>query len=75
MLPGGNGISFDWHMLVDIDIPGAWMLSGGLNEYNVCEAIEITDAEIVDVSSGVEDAPGRKSIEKIESFMEQVARC
>lgn len=75
MLPGGNGLSFDWHMLAEIEIPGAWILSGGLTPDNVCEAIEITDAPVVDVSSGVEDAPGRKSAEKITEFLKQVARC
>ena len=75
MLPGGNGISFDWHILSDVAIPGPWMLSGGLNPYNVTDAIEITDAQIVDVSSGVEDAPGKKSVELIEEFLSEVARC
>lgn len=75
MLPGGNGISFDWHLLSDLAIPGPWMLSGGLDPDNVAEAIEITNAPVVDVSSGVETAPGQKSIPLIEDFLKQVARC
>ncbi len=75
MLPGGNGISFDWHLLAELAIPGPWMLSGGLNPENVTEAIEITNAPVVDVSSGVETAPGQKSIELIQNFLKQVARC
>lgn len=75
MLPGGNGISFDWHLLANLAIPGPWMLSGGLNPENVTEAIEITNAPVVDVSSGVETAPGQKSIELIQNFLQQVARC
>tara|TARA_B100000686_G_scaffold319458_1_gene370219 strand:- start:2963 stop:3631 length:669 start_codon:yes stop_codon:yes gene_type:complete len=75
MLPGGNGISFDWSILTDIAIPGPWILSGGLNPYNVTEAIETTDAVIVDVSSGVEDAPGKKSVDLIQHFLREVSRC
>ena len=75
MLPGGNGIAFDWHLLADIALPGPWMLSGGLNAENICEAIEITDAAMVDVSSGVETAPGQKSPDLIEAFLSQVERC
>lgn len=75
MLPGGNGISFDWHLLSELAIPGPWMLSGGLNPDNVTEAIEITAAKMVDVSSGVETAPGQKSIDRIKDFLEQVSRC
>ncbi|MGM0421852.1 MAG: phosphoribosylanthranilate isomerase [Pseudomonadota bacterium] len=75
MLPGGNGIAFDWSLLADMPLPGPWMLSGGLDAENVTEAIEITNAKMVDVSSGVETAPGQKSVELMEAFLEQVSRC
>jgi phosphoribosylanthranilate isomerase len=68
-LPGGNGISFDWALLSDIK--GRFMLSGGLNPENVAEAIAITGAPIVDVSSGVETAPGNKDATLIRKFIEQ----
>jgi phosphoribosylanthranilate isomerase len=68
-LPGGNGISFDWALLSDIK--GRFMLSGGLNPENVAEAIAITGAPIVDVSSGVETAPGNKDSTLIRKFIEQ----
>lgn len=75
MLPGGNGIAFDWTLLADLALPGPWMLSGGLDPHNVCEAVEITHARMVDVSSGVETAPGQKSPDLISDFLAQVARC
>ena len=68
-LPGGNGLSFDWSLLRGNDQP-AFMLSGGLNPGNVAEAIGLTHAPIVDVSSGVESAPGRKDIGLIRKFIE-----
>jgi len=74
MLPGGNGIAFDWDILHDIDIPMPWMLSGGLNPYNVTEAIEATDAPMVDVSSGVEVGPGLKDPSLIKEFISEVNR-
>lgn len=72
VLPGGNGLTFDWMLLRDYAArraTGNWLLSGGLNSENVVEAIRLTGAPGVDVSSGVEDAPGRKSAEKILSFI------
>jgi phosphoribosylanthranilate isomerase len=68
-LPGGNGISFDWTLLQGIK--GQFMLSGGLSPENVAEAIAVTGAPIVDVSSGVETAPGIKDAELIRKFIEQ----
>jgi phosphoribosylanthranilate isomerase len=71
-LPGGNGLSFDWTILQDYSSRAAnkdWMLSGGLDPHNVAEAIRLTGAPGVDVSSGVEDAPGEKSVEKIRAFI------
>ncbi len=71
-LPGGNGLSFDWRLLEGIGIGMAWCLSGGLDADNVREARALTRAPLVDVSSGVEDAPGVKSAAKIRAFMKAV---
>jgi phosphoribosylanthranilate isomerase len=71
-LPGGNGLPFDWTILQGHSrraVKKDWMLSGGLDPYNVGEAIRLTGAPGVDVSSGVEDAPGEKSVEKILAFI------
>ena len=68
-LPGGNGITFDWTLLKGVE--GQFMLSGGLSPENVAEAIAATGAPIVDVSSGVESAPGIKNAELIRKFIEQ----
>ncbi|MDP1626243.1 phosphoribosylanthranilate isomerase [Parvibaculum sp.] len=68
-LPGGNGLVFDWSLIAGHRPETPWMLSGGLNAENVGEAIRITGAEAVDVSSGVEDGPGRKTPELIEAFI------
>jgi phosphoribosylanthranilate isomerase len=67
--PGGLGKPFDWHLLeaVDADVP--FMLSGGLDPGNVAEALRITRAPGVDVSSGVERAPGQKDPDKIRAFI------
>lgn len=70
ILPGGNGIAFDWRLLSTQRIAKPWLLSGGLTPENVAEAIALTGAQQVDVSSGVESAPGVKDIEKIKAFIE-----
>jgi phosphoribosylanthranilate isomerase len=67
-LPGGNGLPFDWSLLSESD--GGFMLSGGLNPANVAEALRVTRAPMVDVSSGVESAPGIKDPELIRKFIE-----
>jgi phosphoribosylanthranilate isomerase len=73
-LSGGNGVRFDWRLL-DAVRPGmAWGLAGGLAPDNVAAAIALTGAPLVDVSSGVEDAPGQKSVDKIRAFI-AVARA
>jgi len=72
-LPGGNGISFDWGLLNGLDPALPIMLSGGLNPYNVAEAIRLTRPRAVDVSSGVESGPGLKDAAKIKAFI-QAAR-
>lgn len=70
-LPGGNGLAFDWRALHDVTprLAKPWMLSGGLTPDNVAEAIRLTGAGMVDVSSGVEIAPGQKSPELISRFL------
>jgi phosphoribosylanthranilate isomerase len=68
-LPGGNGLAFDWHILQGLKARLAFALAGGLTPENVAEAVERTGATIVDVSSGVESAPGRKDPELIRRFL------
>ncbi len=67
--PGGLGRRFDWTLLAGINASVPYMLSGGLDAGNVAEAIAITQAPGVDVSSGVESAPGVKDVEKIRAFI------
>jgi phosphoribosylanthranilate isomerase len=67
--PGGLGKRFDWHLLQNLDLSIPFMLSGGLDADNVAEALRITRAPGVDVSSGVERAPGEKDLEKIRAFV------
>jgi phosphoribosylanthranilate isomerase len=69
-LPGGNGLSFDWRLIAGRRWPCPWMLAGGLTPENVAEAVKMTGAKQVDVSSGVEDAPGQKNAELIEKFVQ-----
>lgn len=68
-LPGGMGLRFDWALLDGFDHPLPWALSGGLDVDNVAEAIRRTGAPLVDVSSGVERAPGVKDVDKIAAFL------
>jgi phosphoribosylanthranilate isomerase len=68
-LPGGNGVPFDWKALRGVKGRGSFMLSGGLNPDNVASAIAATGATIVDVSSGVESAPGVKDTDLIRQFI------
>lgn len=69
-LPGGNAVAFDWTILAGTSWPLPWMLAGGLTPENVARAVAISGAPAVDVSSGVEDAPGRKNPGKIRAFLE-----
>ena len=71
-LPGGNGAPFDWRALAEVKDKVAYMLSGGLTPDNVSEAIRVTGAAIVDVSSGVEVRPGEKDPELIRRFLRAV---
>ena len=67
-LPGGNGLAFDWRLLVGRRWLRPWMLAGGLTPENVAEAVRLTGARQVDVSSGVESAPGVKDPAMIAAF-------
>jgi phosphoribosylanthranilate isomerase len=69
VLPGGNGAAFDWTILRGFDPGLPWMLSGGLDPANVGEALRISRAPGVDVSSGVETAPGKKDAGLIRAFI------
>ena len=75
LLPGGMGLRFDWTMLTGYRHPSPWMLAGGLDPENVIPAIQMTGARLVDVSSGVESAPGVKDVAKIAAFLKAVSQC
>ncbi len=68
-LPGGNGLSFDWRLVAQRRWLRPWMLAGGLTPDNVAEAIRLTNARQVDVSSGVESAPGVKDAARVAAFV------
>jgi phosphoribosylanthranilate isomerase len=72
VLPGGNGLAFDWRLLAGRRWPKPWMLAGGLTVANVAEAIRLTGARQVDVSSGVESQPGLKNAALIATFVNAV---
>jgi phosphoribosylanthranilate isomerase len=72
LLPGGMGVRFDWALLDGFRSPLPWALSGGLDPANVADAIRRTGAPLVDVSSGVESAPGVKDAGKITAFLKAV---
>lgn len=69
VLPGGNGLTFDWRLVAGRRWPVPWMLAGGLTPDNVAEAVQLTGAPQVDVSSGVESAPGVKDANLIRAFV------
>jgi len=68
-LPGGNGLAFDWRLLAGRKWAVPWMLAGGLTPDNVQQAIQLTGARQVDVSSGMESAPGVKDPAKVAAFV------
>ena len=68
-VPGGNGLSFDWRLIEGRVWNGPWMLAGGLDPTNVADAMRLTGAQQVDVSSGVESAPGVKDVDLIRQFL------
>jgi len=73
-LPGGNGVAFDWSLLESLDLDHRFMLSGGLNPETVTAALGATGISGVDVSSGVESAPGLKDAQLIADFVNAVRR-
>ncbi|MBU6207543.1 MAG: phosphoribosylanthranilate isomerase [Alphaproteobacteria bacterium] len=72
-LPGGNGMRFDWEVLRGHRHSMPWILSGGLDAGNIAEAVRVTGAIMLDVSSGVETAPGVKDVDKIKAFLHTAA--
>jgi phosphoribosylanthranilate isomerase len=72
-LPGGNGLAFDWRLLQGRHWTVPWMLAGGLTPENVALAAKLTGARQVDVSSGVESAPGEKDADRIGAFLKAVS--
>jgi phosphoribosylanthranilate isomerase len=71
-LPGGNGVSFDWRLLAGLDASVDYMLSGGLNAANIGDALRCAAPPGIDISSGVESAPGVKDAALIENFFRAV---
>lgn len=74
VLPGGNGVAFDWRLVVRKYWSCPWMLAGGLTPDNVAQAVRLTGARQVDVSSGVERAPGVKDPDLIRAFVAAARR-
>ncbi|UJW75480.1 phosphoribosylanthranilate isomerase [Rhizobium sp. SL42] len=74
-LPGGNGVTFDWRLLRSLDESVNYMLSGGLNKDNIADALRETGARGIDVSSGVESAPGVKDLQMMDEFFAAVAEA
>jgi phosphoribosylanthranilate isomerase len=73
LLPGGNGLSFDWRLLQGLKVERPWLLSGGLSADNLAAAVRLCAARAVDVSSGVERRPGQKDPARIRRFLEVAA--
>ena len=73
LLPGGNALAFDWRIIAGRSWRRPWMLSGGLDAVNLCEAVKISGARMVDVSSGVERRPGEKDPDLIRGFLHVAA--
>ena len=73
-LPGGNGLAFDWRLISGRRWAVPWMLAGGLTAQNVAEALRLTGARQVDVSSGVESTPGVKNSMRIAAFLQAAHR-
>ena len=74
-LPGGVGASFDWSLMAGRELPANWFLAGGLNSQNIAQAVQATGAPLVDVSSGVESAPGVKDVALIRAFLHRLGPC
>jgi len=73
--PGGLGNTFDWHLLKNVRSGVPFMLSGGLDATNIVDALRITRATGIDVSSGVERAPGVKDVDKMIAFVRAARRA
>jgi phosphoribosylanthranilate isomerase len=73
-LPGGNGKAFDWTILKGAEFKRPWLLAGGLTPDNLAEAVKQSGATAVDVSSGVESAPGKKDPARIRAFLDAARR-
>ncbi|MGE0724031.1 MAG: phosphoribosylanthranilate isomerase [Alphaproteobacteria bacterium] len=73
LAPGGNGLAFDWRLIAGRRWPLPWLLAGGLTIDNLAEAVRTSGATGVDLSSGVEDRPGVKSVAKIRAFLAAAA--
>ena len=73
-MPGGNAKKFDWKIIKNLEISKGWFLSGGINEFNIKNALNIQNAYGLDISSGVEDKPGIKSIKKIKNIINFVKK-
>jgi phosphoribosylanthranilate isomerase len=73
LLPGGNGLAFDWRLLQGLEVERPWLLSGGLSADNLAAAAHLCAARAVDVSSGVERRPGKKDPARIRRFLEVAA--
>jgi len=75
-IQGGTGTAWDWGLFSGVDYPGKQIiLAGGINADNVCDAINTVHPYAVDVSSGVESAPGKKDYEKLERLVHNVTKC
>jgi phosphoribosylanthranilate isomerase len=74
-LPGGNGEAFDWSLIKGRRFDRPWFLSGGLDRFNLADAVAASGASLVDVSSGVERGPGYKDPALISAFLEAVRRA
>lgn len=74
-MPGGNGITFDWTLLANLEPGLDYLLSGGLNAGNVAEALRLTKAPGIDISSGVETAPGTKDVALIRGFFAAIGQA
>ncbi|MBL4836342.1 MAG: phosphoribosylanthranilate isomerase [Kordiimonadaceae bacterium] len=72
LLPGGNAVSFPWHILAGKTLPFKWLLAGGLTPENAAEAIAASGTAGLDISSGIETAPGKKSSTLIKAFLTAV---
>ena len=71
-MKGGRGISFNWNIIKGFNFNNPWFLAGGLNANNVIDAMKVTGAKMLDVSTGVETNPGKKSFDKMRKFIGRV---